>query len=41
MAVNGEWLNSYTNKRNDDKGAEPEGVITGLYLRQNPCIYRA
>ena len=32
MAVNGEWLNSYTNKRNDDKGAEPEGVITGKFL---------
>ena len=32
MAVNGEWLNGYTNKRNDDKGAEPEGVITGRFL---------
>ena len=32
MAVNGEWLNSYTNKRTDDKGAEPEGVITGQFL---------
>ena len=32
MAVNGEWLNSYTNKRNDDQGAEPEGVITGRFL---------
>ena len=27
----GEYINSYTASRNDDKGAEPEGVTTGSY----------
>ena len=31
MAVNDQWLNSYTGSRNDDKGSEPEGVITGEF----------
>ena len=31
MAVNNQWLNSYTGSRNDDKGSEPEGVITGEF----------
>ncbi|MGB1233902.1 MAG: choice-of-anchor I family protein, partial [Poseidonia sp.] len=29
MASQGEYINSYTQKRNDDKGAEPEGVVVG------------
>jgi 2',3'-cyclic-nucleotide 2'-phosphodiesterase/3'-nucleotidase/5'-nucleotidase len=29
MASQGEYINSYTQSRNDDKGAEPEGVIVG------------
>tara|TARA_Y100001934_G_scaffold217076_1_gene257691 strand:+ start:1198 stop:3024 length:1827 start_codon:yes stop_codon:yes gene_type:complete len=32
MAVNGQWLNEYNGTRNDDKGAEPEGVVTGQFL---------
>ena len=31
MAVNGQWINGYTGSRNDDKGSEPEGVITGEF----------
>ena len=29
MISQGEYINSYTEKRNDDKGAEPEGVVVG------------
>ena len=29
MVSQGEYINSYTQKRNDDKGAEPEGVVIG------------
>ena len=29
MASQGEYINSYTQKRNDDKGAEPEGIVVG------------
>ena len=29
MVSQGEWINGYTQKRNDDKGAEPEGVVAG------------
>lgn len=32
MSVNGQWINGYTGSRNDDKGSEPEGVITGDFL---------
>ena len=30
----GEYLNPYTASRNDDKGAEPEGVTTGVYAER-------
>ena len=29
MVSQGEWINGYTQNRNDDKGAEPEGVVAG------------
>ena len=29
MVSQGEWINGYTQYRNDDKGAEPEGIVTG------------
>ena len=29
VASNGEWINGYTGSRNDDKGAEPEGITVG------------
>ena len=29
VAANNEWINGYTGSRNDDKGAEPEGITVG------------
>jgi hypothetical protein len=29
MVSQGEYINGYTQSRNDDKGAEPEGVVVG------------